>query len=424
MAGEGTRMGPLTYTRPKQLLKVANKTILEHNLEQLKNSGITDVVLVVGYMKEKIEDFLRKIGGFNFIFVSQSEQLGTGHALLQAKDAIKEERFLVMYGDDIYGRNDIIKALSNDVCVTGKYVDDPERFGVFITDGNKLKDLIEKPERPGSNIANTGLYVLDKRIFKFLDGIKKSERNEFELTDAVLAMSKEFDIKCEIIDDWIPVGYPWDILTANEKMMIDVKSSSDGCEMEKNITMHGNVQIGRNTSIKNGAYIEGPVIIGENCVIGPNCYIRPNSVIGDNCRIGNGVEIKNSIVGDNTNIEHLSYIGDSIIGNNCNIGAGTVTANLRHDNKTVRVNVKGKIVDTKRRKIGVIMGDYVKTGIHTSIYPGAFIGPFSWTTPGFIIKDKIPPLTLDGVVNLDDNKFNPDVLNEIKFVRESSERRV
>jgi bifunctional UDP-N-acetylglucosamine pyrophosphorylase/glucosamine-1-phosphate N-acetyltransferase len=138
-----------------------------------------------------------------------------------------------------------------------------------------------------------------------------------------------------------------------------------------------------------GTYIKGNVIIGENCLIGPNCYLRGNTSIGNGCHIGQAVEIKNSIIMDNAKVPHLSYIGDSVIGKNSNLGAGTITANLKHDNENVRSVVKGKIVDTGRRKLGTIIADDVHTGINTTIYPGRKIWPGVSTLPGEIIdKDK------------------------------------
>lgn len=429
LAGEGTRMRPLTYTKPKSLLKICNQPILKHNLEQLKQNGIEDIILVVGYLGEEIKNFLEKsLPEINFQFVAQSEQLGTGHALLKAKDLIKDENFMVICGDDIYHHDDIKKCLNNDLCVTAKEVDDPERFGVFNLENGVVNNLIEKPVNPVSNLANTGLYVLNKDIFSFLENAGKSQRNEFELTDSILNMSKEHSIKCEITNNWIPIGYPWDLLTANEVKMRDSSVNSiDTSSIDKNATIEGNVSIGKNTKVKNGAYIEGPVIIGNNCIIGPNCYVRPNSVIGDGCKIGNSVEIKNTIVGDYTYIEHLTYVGDSIIGDNCNLSAGTIVANLRHDTKTIRTVIKGKLIDTKRRKFGTVIGDYTKTGIRTAIYPGVMFGPFSWTSPGFIMKENIAPLTLDGTKNLGERKFDSNLAEKVRFVQSKlieNERRI
>ena len=138
-----------------------------------------------------------------------------------------------------------------------------------------------------------------------------------------------------------------------------------------------------------GTYIRGNVVIGEDCHIGPNCFLRGNTSIGNECHIGQAVEIKNSIIMDKAKVPHLSYIGDSVIGENSNLGAGTITANLKHDNKNVMSVVKGKLIDTGRRKFGAIIANDVHTGINTTIYPGRKIWPGVGTKPGEIVdKDK------------------------------------
>ncbi|HEX9973993.1 MAG TPA: DapH/DapD/GlmU-related protein, partial [bacterium] len=147
--------------------------------------------------------------------------------------------------------------------------------------------------------------------------------------------------------------------------------------------------IGENTIVKSGAYIEGPVVIGKNCTIGPNCYIRGCTSIGDNCTIGQSVEIKNSIIMMDTKICHLSYVGDSVVGQGVNLGAGCIMANLRHDGKNVLSMVKGKLFDTKMRKLGAIIADGVKTGASTTFYPGRKIWPGRQTQIGQIVKHDI-----------------------------------
>ena len=141
--------------------------------------------------------------------------------------------------------------------------------------------------------------------------------------------------------------------------------------------------------MKSGTYFEGPVIIGNNCTVGPNCYIRGCTTIADNCKIGQGVEIKNSIIMENTNICHLSYVGDSVIGSDVNLGAGFITANLRHDGKNVQSKVKGKLFDTKLEKLGAIVGDGVKTGINTAVLPGRKIWPGTHTQISEVVKEDI-----------------------------------
>ena len=197
-------------------------------------------------------------------------------------------------------------------------------------------------------------------------------------------MVKEFwDIRSK--NKWIDIGRPWELLDVNEHFLKDLKTDIQG-EVEDGATIHGPVFVGKNSIVRSGSYIMGPVYIGENCDIGPNSFLRKYSCIGNNVSVGNGVELKNSIIMDNTNVNHLSYIGDSIIGSNCNIAAGTNIANLRFDNGNVKISVKGDKIDSGRRKMGVVFGDGVKTGINSSFNPGVKIGVNSRIGAGAIIS--------------------------------------
>jgi bifunctional UDP-N-acetylglucosamine pyrophosphorylase/glucosamine-1-phosphate N-acetyltransferase len=138
-----------------------------------------------------------------------------------------------------------------------------------------------------------------------------------------------------------------------------------------------------------GSYIEGPVVIGENCKIGPNCYIRPYTSIANGCHIGNACEVKNSIILGNSNVPHQNYVGDSVIGENCNLGSGTKVANLRLDKENIKVVLNGKKLDTKRRKLGMIMGDNVQTGINSMINVGTMISNNSFIGPGAVVTGEI-----------------------------------
>lgn len=377
-AGRSTRTYPLTVTRPKPLLKIMNKTILEHNLSQL--DGLVDeAILIVGFKEEMIrEKFKDKYGKIKLNYITQKEVNGTGGALLSAKELLKD-RFLVMNGDDLFSRKDIERCLKHDSCVLGKEVDDLSRFGEIVAEKGMIKEIREKPGNK-RGIANAGLYVLTKKVFKH--DLKKSSRGELEIVDFI----KYAKAKLELLKEyWFPITYPWNLLEANEFFLKQIRKDIKG-EVEKGATLKGELIVDKGTIIKAGSYIEGPVVIGEDCVIGPNCYIRAHSSIGDGCKVGNAVEIKNSILGDRTSIGHLSYVGDSVLGNDVNFAAGTITANLRHDDRNVRSPVKGDMVDSLRRKLGAIIGDDVHTGINTSIYPGRKIWPGRTTLPGEIVE--------------------------------------
>jgi NDP-sugar pyrophosphorylase family protein len=158
-------------------------------------------------------------------------------------------------------------------------------------------------------------------------------------------------------------------------------------EIEANVVMKGAVSVGKGTIVRSGSYIVGPVIIGQNCDIGPHCFIRPCTVIGNNCRIGASVEVKNSIVMNGTKMPHLNYVGDSILGEDCNLGAGTKIANLKLDKKNIWIND----IDTKRHKLGAIMGDRVETGINSAINVGTLIGNNTFIGPGALAHGIISP---------------------------------
>jgi len=193
--------------------------------------------------------------------------------------------------------------------------------------------------------------------------------------------------QCLSLDDTSRhVLHPWDLLAINEELAGALDRDTIQGEVSPGVTIEGHITLGPGSRLLPGVFIEGNAVIGANCKIGPNCYIRGSTSIGDNCHLGQAVEIKNAILMDGVGIGHLSYCGDSIVGAGTNFGAGTITANFRHDGARHRSMVDGELIDTGRRKLGAIIGDDVHTGIHTSIYPGRKIWPHQSTRPGDIVQ--------------------------------------
>jgi UDP-N-acetylglucosamine diphosphorylase/glucosamine-1-phosphate N-acetyltransferase len=392
-AGEGSRMRPLTVSRPKVMLPVAGKPFLEHIITRARAAGVDRFVIVVGYGEKIVRSHFEDGSAFDvqIEYATQDKQLGTGHALMAAKSRA-DERFMVLNGDvlpDVYSLQEI--ALHN-AAVSAIKVEDPKRYGVFLQENGYFQSVVEKSLCPPSNLANAGIYVFSNDIFDKLEKSPLSERSEYELTDGLNRLAADIKIKIVVLQSWLEIGRPWDILTANEILLNDLQPKILG-EIEPGATLKGNIFVGKGTIVRSGAYIEGPVIIGENCNIGPNCYIRSSTCIGNDVRVGNAVEIKNSAIMNGTKIGHLSYVGDSVIGERCNFGAGTITSNLRHDKSNIKSYIKRQKVESGRYKLGAIMGDDVKIGINTTIYPGTVIESGFQGLPaavlmGMVIKNK------------------------------------
>lgn len=381
-AGEGTRMRPLTRNRPKVMLTIANKPIVEHLLIEAREAGVSECVFVVGYCGDQVRRYFGngEKWGVQISYSEQRKQLGTADAVRMVEHIV-DGRFLVINGDVVVGREDIKSLMNNDKNTMGVYqVEDARGLGIVKTEGDKVVGIYEKTQNPPTLLANTGLYLFNTDIFDAISRTEKSPRGEYEITDSLqILMDSPAGLYYREMKSWLDVSYPWDLLAVNELMLAGIESENNG-EVEENTVLKGAVVIGKGSVVKSGAYIIGPVIIGENCDIGPNCYIRPSTTIGDGCHIGAAVEVKNSIIMNGSKIPHHNYVGDSVIGEQCNLGSGTKIANLRLDKKNIQVAG----IDTGRRKLGAILGDNVQTGINASINVGTIVGDNTFIGPGAV----------------------------------------
>ena len=388
-AGEGSRMRPLTYTRPKVMLPIANKPILEHLLTQASRAGIKEFIFVVGYRDEQVRDYFGggERWGISIDYSTQRRQLGTADALRMVEGLV-DGNFLVINGDIIVGQEDI-KSLAGKMGNTLGIVEvkNTRDLGVVEVKNGKIVRIQEKQDEPSSNMVNTGLYLLTPDIFGAISRTSKSPRGEYEITDSLqLMIDERYNISCEVLGYWLNLSYPWDLLEANQSLLEGIKPENLG-KIEANVVIKSLVSIGKNTIIRSGSYLVGPVIIGEDCEIGPNCYIRPFTSIGNSCHIGAASEVKNSIIMNGSRLPHHNYVGDSIVGEGCNFGSGTKIANLRLDKK----NIQMLGIDTRRRKLGAIIGDGVETGINASINTGTVIGNDTHIGPGAQVGGVISP---------------------------------
>jgi len=393
-AGKGTRMRPLTSKTPKPLLPVAGKPILQHTIDVLEKR-LDEIIILVGWQAKRLKDELQSDEA-DLKYVRQDKLLGTADAIYNANKYI-DGNFICMNGDVIVDEdtlNDFIDYFKKEnTSVMGlAEVENPSSFGVVKKEGDIVKDIIEKPEKPPSNLVNAGLYGFTKDIFKAIEETEKSPRGEYEITDSLKILMNDSKLKGFDIapNKWFELSRPWELLSTNKYLLKNgFVEEKRGGKIEDGVHLEGFVYVEKGAHIKQGAYIKGPVYISKGAEIGPNCLVRAHTYIGKNCKVGNAVEVKNSIIMQNTNVPHHNYVGDSVLGRDCNLGSGTKVANLRLDEKNIIVTHRGEKIDTGRRKLGVIMGDDVKTGINSMMDTGTIIGEGTFIGPGALAKGEI-----------------------------------
>ncbi|WP_251344450.1 bifunctional sugar-1-phosphate nucleotidylyltransferase/acetyltransferase [Haloplanus halophilus] len=390
-AGQGTRMRPLTDVQPKPLLPAGGRPLLEHVFDTCLDV-VDEFVVVIGY---RGADVRAKLGnayrGTPITYVEQDEPAGTAHAIEQAESVI-DERFIVLNGDVLVNStlpNALADAHGHAIATTP--VSDPTAYGVVsVAPDGSLEEIVEKPSDPPTDLANVGCYAFEPAVFEYIDQTEQSERGEFEITETLdRLLNDDHDISVVEYDgQWLDVGRPWELLTANEWILADIQRDIRG-KVADGARVEGDVVIEKDATVRDGVVIEGPAVVKSDAEIGPNAYVRGATAIGSGVHAGHGVEVKNSILLSGAAVPHLSYIGDSILGRDVNLGAGTQVANLRHDDKSVQMTVKGERVDTGRRKLGVVLGNGVKTGINVSLNAGVKLGSDVRVEPGAtVMRDR------------------------------------
>jgi glucose-1-phosphate thymidylyltransferase len=361
-AGEGQRLRPFTVGRPKAMLSIADKPILQFIVEALARNGIRDIIFVVGYRKEQVYDYMGsgEQFGVNITYVTQERQLGTAHALSKVREMVEDE-FLVLSGDNLIEAPTIADfAGIEPEAVLVKRVSDPVRYGVVNIDGGTVKGIVEKPKEAGSNMVNTGIYAFTRDVFKFTEAV-------LDIPDALNNMIAEgYSIKAlETGGTWLDIVYPWDIISLNHAILQNIESGLGGT-IEDSVSMKGKVMIGDDTVIRAGSCIYGPVVIGTGCDIGPHVCIMPSTSIGDNVVISSFTQVKNSVIGNDVSLGPGCFVSDSVIDKGCVI-KGRFTA--LGGQSEVRINGESPSIN-----IGVIMGEDCKVDSNVTAQPGAIVG--------------------------------------------------
>jgi len=394
-AGKGERLRPLTETRPKPLLPILGEPLACRHLRLALSRGSYDRVLVVAsYMKELLSSAIASCG-FNVELVDQGGEFGTGHAILRAMEYGGPGIYTFIYSD-IYVTPEVYDVLGRleSPAILASTTSKPGDYGVLLVDGGRLKGILEKPgEGAPSNLVFAGIIKIDYDYIRYFRNLKPSPRGELEATDAITSIAADYEVKVVKIPEgaWIDVGRPWDLLLASRAALERELEPAVRGDIHPTSVLEGNVLVEEGAKI--GAYtvVEGPAYIGRGVRVGPHAHIRPYTVLLEGSHVGSFTQVKASILMEYSKAPHLNYVGDSIVGEYTNLGAGTITANYRFDEATVKVTVKGVRVDSGLRKLGAIIGGYVKTGINVSILPGVKIGSRAWIWPGCVVNRDVEP---------------------------------
>lgn len=358
-AGEGTRLRPLTKNRPKVMLPVVNRPILEHVLDSVVKAGIRDITVVVGYKKEQVMTFLNKYP-IEINVVIQDKQLGTAHALSCAKEFI-HTKTVILPGDNYIDYSSIKMMMEADDAILVSHHPNPENFGVVIQKDGLLCDIIEKPDNADeSSLVSCGVYTLSPDLIRKI--------TVCTMTDLMKALVSEED-KISVIEasDWQDAVYPKDLLLINNNLLSSVKTSKSGI-IDKSAKIIGSVIIGENTKIGAGCIIEGPAVIGNDCNIEANVYIGEGTSIGSQAVIEPFTYIRNSIIMNNSSVGSHSRIVDTIMGEGC----------ICMDH-----------ISTVTKDVGAVLGDRVSVGPFT-ILNGCSVGNNTTISGGKTIDREIP----------------------------------
>lgn len=321
--GQGTRLRPITFTRAKQLVPVANKPILFYAIESIKAAGITDIGVIVGDTADEVMGALGDGGswGVSITYIPQEAPLGLAHAVKIAEEYMAGDPFVMYLGDNLI--KDGITAFVDEFRAGGceaqillAHVPNASHFGVaeLAADGHVVR-LIEKPKHPPSDLALVGVYLFRPEIFKAVNAIEPSARGELEITDAIQwLIDNGYRVRPHIIGGWWKdTGKLDDMLEAN-RIMLDAIETDVAGEVDQRSEIHGRVRIGLGSKLE-GSVVRGPAVIGENCEI-VDAYIGPYTSVGDGCRII-ASELEHSIMLQGARIEDAGVrVADSLMG--CN----------------------------------------------------------------------------------------------------------
>jgi len=343
---------------------------MEHVIRALAAKGVQDLVVIVGYQKERIMDHFGDgiHYGVNIEYVVQEEQLGTANALSKVRSQV-DGSMLVVNGDNLVDEqaiDDVLRAEGENV-ILAVLREEAGDYGVLTVEEGRVTRIVEKPGRPCSGIINTGVYRFGPEVFEELKKTPISERGSYELTQTIAHMIEEGrDVRAKITSGvWADAIFAWDLLEANSSVPGIIEPRVEG-EIEAGAVVRGPVEIGRGSVVRSGSYIVGPVSIGKNCDIGPNTTVLPTTSIGDSVHIGSHTEIRNSIIMNGGRVGTGAVVSSSILGASSRFG----------DHLIVEAGESAVVIEDElhRAEFGAVVADNVVAGARVMMHPGTMVG--------------------------------------------------
>lgn len=355
-AGEGRRLRPLTETRPKPMLPAANRPLLEHVVEAVATAGIREIVLVVGYRKERIQSYFGDGDDWDveLDYVEQSPQLGTGHALLQAESLVGDD-FVALNGDrivdpDIVQRVRELREETGDIVMAVTEVDHPEEYGVVYVDDDRVQTVQERPpaELARSNRVNAGVYGFGPDIFAALRDT--DTHGELGITTTLADRLSDRPVRpVNYQGRWLDVSTPWDLVDVNGSLLDDQGGVADSAV------------------VHDTAYVADGTAIGENATVGPNATVLRGTAVGEHASVGPNAVLNDTILLPDATVRAGTVLKRCTVGANAEVGAGTIAGSGTTDVVLEEDLYPGV-------QFGGLVGDNGHIGGHVTIEPGTIIG--------------------------------------------------
>ena len=383
-AGEGARMGPFTASVPKVMIPVGNRPILEYVVRSLVESGIPDLLMVVGYRRERIQAYFQDGKAFDarITYVHEPKQLGTAHSLREAKEGL-DGPFLVLNGSNLVDRAFVADLLGHAEApaVAIQESDRPQEYGVVTLGGRHVVAITERPREVTSNLISTGAYALNPSIFDLID--RQAEEGHHDLPTVLSEWAKTTPIAAvESRGTWVDARYPWDLLGLNAMALQGVPDVHAGT-IERGVTLRGRVSVGEGCVIRSGAYLQGPLALGPGCEVGANAVLLPSTSLGRNVRVGPLTTVSNSILMDDVSLGPSSVIMDSVLGPGVVARAGLLAASGPAD-----VAIEGEYHAVPQ--IGAFLGEDSELGNGVAVDPGTVVHERTRVASGARLRGTIP----------------------------------